>query len=121
MSREFYLFLHLTGIMILFFGLAALLVLGLTGQFQNKRARLLGFVSHGIGLFLMIFSGFGLAAKLGLLANLPGWLYVKIGVWVLLGASVSLLRRKPQLAVMSYALIILLGATAAYMGLFKPF
>lgn len=121
MSYEFYKILHLVGLMCLFIGLAAVLILAFTGQLGNKRGKVIGFAMHGLGLFLILFSGFGMAAKLQLFANLPGWIYGKIGVWVLLALAVSLLKRKPQWAFFNLVLIVALGATAASLALLKPF
>lgn len=121
MSFEFYKILHIVGLICLFIGLAAVLILAYTGQMQNARAKMIGFAMHGLGLFLILFSGFGMAAKLQIFMAMPGWLYGKIAIWVLLALAVSLLKRKPQWALFNLLLIVALGATAAGLALLKPF
>src|SRR3982751_1537824 len=106
MSFEFYKVVHICGLLFLFTGLVSVLILAMTGQMQNKRAKVLAFATHGLGLFLMLLGGFGMAARMQLFQNLPGWLYAKIGIWVLLAVAVSLLKRKPQWAFFNLILII---------------
>lgn len=121
MSYSFYKILHMIGIMTLFVGLASILILAFVGQLKSSRAKMIGFATHGLGLFLMILSGFGMAAKLQMFAELPGWLYAKIGIWLLLGLAISLLKRKPQWAFGNLIVVIALGGTAAWLAITKPF
>lgn len=120
-SYPVYKVLHILGIMSLFFGFACVLVLAMTGQLKTSRARLLGFLTHGVVLFLILVSGFGMAARLQMFGNLPNWVYGKITVWVLLGLAVSLMRRKPNWAFFNLIAILSLGGTAAFFAIYKPF
>jgi hypothetical protein len=121
MSYEFYKIIHLLGLMSLFFGFATILILAMTDQLRSARARMIGFLTHGLGLFLIIVSGFGMAARLGYFNNLPHWIYAKIGIWVVAGVIISLLRRKPGLAFFNLILVLALGTTAAWLAVTKPF
>ena len=62
-------------------------------------------------------------ARLGFLhgANFPGWLWVKILVWVILSAVVLMPYRRPGLAKPFLLLLPLLAGVAVYMALYKPF
>lgn len=121
MSYSFYKVVHLVGVMSLFIGLATILILAYTGQLKSKPARLLGFLTHGLGLLVIFVSGFGLLARLNFFANMPGWAYAKIGAWVLMGVVIALLRRKPGLLYFNLILILAIGGTAAYLAVNKPF
>jgi len=65
--------------------------------------------------------GFGMAARLQIMRDMPGWLYGKIVIWLLLAVSVSLLRRKPTWALPNLLGLIALGGIAAYLATYKPF
>ena len=62
-------------------------------------------------------------ARLGFLhgANFPGWLWVKIIIWVILSAVVLLPYRRPGLAKPLLLVLPLLAGVAVYMALYKPF
>lgn len=121
MSYEFYKVLHLTGLMLLFFGFGATLILSYAGvPFQGK-SKMLAFVTHGVGLLFLIVSGFGLLARLGLVQQLPGWVHAKITIWVLMGLAISLARRKGKFGLPVTILLIGIGMTAAIIAINKPF
>ena len=72
MPYEFYKILHLTGLVLLFSGLVSLLTLKAIGAEVNGAAKKFSFIAHGIGLFLILLSGFGLLARLGPCAGTSG-------------------------------------------------
>lgn len=121
MPYEFYKVLHIIGLMLLFFGLSSAMTLKLAGVPFQGRAKMLAMVSHGVGLTIMIIAGFGLAAKTGLMGNLPGWVYAKLVIWLILGGSVALAKRKGEIGWPLMILFIGLGSTAAYLAVYKPF
>lgn len=121
MSYQFYKVMHIIGLVFLFMGLGSVLVLSYTGQMKNKKAKMIGFICHGIGLVIMIVAGFGLAARLQMFGNLPGWIYAKLVIWVLLGLAISVLKRKPQWAYASMLVMVALGGAASYLAVNKPF
>lgn len=121
MSYQFYKVLHLLGIMLLFFGFGGMLLAAYARIDLKKPARIMGFVSHGVGLLLILVSGFGMAARLGLVAGLPAWVQVKIGIWALLGVAVSLVKRKGYIGWPVAILLWGLGTSAAIIAINKPF
>lgn len=121
MSYQFYKVLHLLGMFLLFFGFGGLLVSAYGKAKLEKPARLMGFITHGLGLFLILLSGFGMSARLGLVAGLPAWVQAKIGIWVLLGVSISLVKRKGYIGWPVAILLWGLGSSAAIIAINKPF
>ncbi len=117
MSYGFYLVLHIIGITSTLTGLIALLYAGYTaGGFQKveKRVRAFTFAIHGTGLFLTLVSGFGMLAKLGIIASMPTWVFYKLGIWVILGASISLSKRfSKQFLPLTLLYLCLIGIAAS--------
>lgn len=121
MAYETYKLLHYAGLMLLFFGLSGALTLKMAGVAFTGPAKKLAFMSHGIGLFLMLLGGFGMLARLGIAANIPGWVYAKMVIWLVLGGSIALAKRKGQIGWPLMILFVGLGVTAAWLALTKPF
>ena len=121
MSYQFYKVLHLLGIMLLFFGFGGLLVAAYGKVALSKGARIMAFATHGLGLLLIFVAGFGMAAKLGIMANFPGWMQAKVGIWVLLAVGISLVKRKGYIGWPVAVLLFGLGTTAAFIAINKPF
>ncbi len=94
MTYEFYKIIHLISIVLLFSGLIGLLTIQMSGGVLAGKARSLVFAAHGIGLLFLLISGFGLLARLGLVSNIPGWVFAKIAIWIILGGAISLVKRK---------------------------
>ncbi len=120
MSLEFYKLLHVTGIFLLVTGLVGVLILRWSGQTLFGKVKTFSFVTHGLGLVLILVSGFGLLARLGLFGSIPIWAYIKILVWGLMALAISLLKRKGHLGWPLYLGILFLFVVAAYNGIFKP-
>jgi hypothetical protein len=122
MSYEIYKVTHILGLLMLFAGLAALWGAQVTGASSKGLNRSLGML-HGVGLLFLLISGFGMIARLGLMSSgLPGWIYVKLGLWLALGAAAAVVKRKASLLGMPLlCTLIAAGALAAYMAIVKPF
>lgn len=120
MSYQFYKVLHLLGLMLLFFGFGGLLVSAYARQELQKAARIMAYACHGAGLLLIFVSGFGLAARLGLVQGLPTWVQAKIGIWLVLGIGISVVKRKGYIGWPVAILILGLGTTAAFIAINKP-
>ncbi len=75
---------------------------------------------HGIGLFLVLLGGFGLLARLQGGAPLPLWIYIKLGVWIILGAAPALVYRKHEYARLIWLATLVLALVAACVALYKP-
>lgn len=113
MSYEFYKVLHLTGLVTLF---AALGALSIVAAGRRKPFAIL----HGIGAVILLVAGFGLLARLQLMQNLGLWVYGKIAIWLVLGTTPVILRRKPNLALATLMVSLVLGVIAACLAIFKP-
>ena len=121
MPYEFYKILHMTGIVLLFSGLICLLTLKVTGVTVDGSAKKFAFITHGVGLFLLLLSGFGLLARLGLAQQMPNWVYIKILIWLVFGGILVLIKRKPKLGWSMYIPLLTIFIIAAYVAVTKPF
>lgn len=122
MSYQFYKIIHLTGIAMTLLSLGGLMVYAITGGTKAAMVwRKPVMITHGVGLLVALVGAFGLLARLGIHWPWPGWVFVKLGVWFILGGMTSLVGRKPGLDRGLWALVIALFALAAYMANYKPF
>ena len=123
MSYQAYKVIHLVGIFLTLGALAGLALAAANGATkQTNPARRLIAVFHGVGLFVVLLGGFGLLARLGMThGTFPGWVWAKLGLWVLIGALVAVPYRRPELARAVFVSIPLLGGLAAWLAIFKPF
>lgn len=80
-------------------------------------------ITHGVGLLIALVGGFGLLARLGIShgADWPLWVWLKLGIWLVLGAMTALIGRNPRHARLFWALIPVLAVCAAYLAINKPF
>ena len=102
--------LHIAGAFGLFTSLGATLLAG-SGK---KSAPIL----HGVSLLLILLIGFAM------LKSPPmdkSWWMIKIGLWLFIGAAPVLAKRKVLPAWLVLLLSIAAAATAAWLGLSKPF
>ena len=120
MPYEFYKVLHLTGIFLLISGLVAAYTTTWSGHTLSGKIRTFAFSMHGFGLLLVLVSGFGLLARLGLAQGMPVWAYVKLGVWGAFALAISLLKRKGQLGWPLYSLLVIIYLVAVYSAVYKP-
>lgn len=115
MSYNFYLFLHLFAALLVVLGYGALLARAILAP-ENKPMRVKGAILSGIGLLLLLVAGFGMQAKLGI--GWPVWFIAKIVLWVLLGAALSLINKKPAWNCGLWVAIIAIVGLAAWLGVF---
>lgn len=125
MDYNVYLLIHLFGIFTVLAAAGSLAyreAVGGPGGPGEAGARKLIMVEHGLGLLLMLVSGFGLLAKLEI-HGVPGWAWVKIAVWLLLGAAPFLIRRffRGSKALVFWALLPILAIASGYLAKSKPF
>jgi hypothetical protein len=118
MSYQFYTVLHVVGVVFL---LTALGTLAATAGSPSAPLRRVASVAHGIALAVIFVAGFGLLARLGFFADIPGWAWAKMALWLVLGAVVVPLKRKPEWAPALWAVMPLAGAAAAWLAVTKPF
>lgn len=121
MSLEIYKLIHVTSVALLLLGLGSLLGAYSTGAVPEKKWRISMAMVHGVGMTLLLISGFGMLAKLQIMGAFPGWVWAKIVVWLALGGSMVLAKRKAELRTTLLIFWALLVAVAAFMGIFKPF
>lgn len=123
MSIQIYTLIHVFGVIVLFMALGGTLIHVLNGGTKEDNAwRKPLAAMHGFALFIILLGGFGLMARLGIShTELPGWIWVKLVIWLLLGAAIALPYRVKGLAKPFMLVIPLLGAIAIYFGVFKPF
>lgn len=117
MSYQFYLVLHFIGLLLFFVSFGGMVVNSLMTE-KNEKVRKQLSVTHGLGLLVIIVSGFGLLAKAGF--GFQGWVIVKIVIWLIFGASIVFLK-KPKMNNVVWNAVILLGFIAVYLAVFKPF
>lgn len=122
-SHEFYNVVHIVGIVLLAVALGGAAVRAADGGplARPGMRRLVGAL-HGTGVLLILVGGFGMLARLGVMhgGGFPGWIWVKLGVWGTLAASLVIAYRRPSLATPLLIGIPLLAGLAAYMAIYKP-
>ena len=117
MSLQFYHYLHLIGLILVFVGYGGLL--------SSERAKS-AMMWHGIGLVISLVSGFGMAAKYAKMLPVGDpsyyaqpWLLIKIALWLVLGFLPVLAKKRILSGPSVVKLAILTGAALAYLGYFK--
>jgi len=113
--------LHIFSAFLLFAGLGALTLHAMGRGGRNDRGRRLAAIAHGVALVLLVVSGFGLLARLGLTHDWswPAWVWAKLVIWLLLGGAL-MVRRFPAAAGWLWWVWPLLGGLAAAFALYKP-
>lgn len=115
MPYDFYKVLHLSGLILLFMGLGAMFF---GPRSESGRLSSMGLALHGIGALILIVAGFGLHARTG--GEWAGWLFAKIGIWVLIGGLPFVVKRKFLPSGMAWILAVALGIAAAWLAVYKP-
>lgn len=119
LSHPIYKVIHLLAIFLLVCGLGGLWAMAAAAQDESRRAaRKLVLANHGIAMFLILFAGFGMLARLGITGSWPLWIWIKIAIWVVLGALPVLLRRADKPAGAMLLLTPILAAIAAWAAVF---
>jgi len=113
MSYEVYKLIHLLGLGAVAFSFGAFAM-----RSEDPSKKKLPSVVHGVGLFLALLGGFGMAAKMKLAVASTPWLIFKVAVWLGLGGFIAINKRKPELAPKAQVALVLLAMVAAYLGIF---
>ncbi len=116
---EVYKALHYVAVFAVVLALGGAGFLGFTDQLRQHPWRKAAAIAHGVGILLILVSGFGMLARLGLTSGLPSWVVAKLGVLVFVGVSLILIKRLPKTMGVWMLLIVLSLSFAAYMGSFK--
>ena len=112
LSYSVYKFVHLIGLASIFFALGAF-----SQRSDSNPSPKWVSIAHGVGLFLALLGGFGMAARLKLDLTQP-WVLFKVFVWLSIGAYIAIHKRKPELASKVRLGVLLLAAVAGYLGIF---
>ena len=110
---------HVTGLALVFMGLAGVLGMKLGGDATMKK-RWIFHAAHGLGLLLLLLSGIALAVQMGL-HPMPGWLKAKAAIWLLAGGAMAAVVRWGRFAGGLILVFAGLAAAAAWLAIFKPF
>ena len=121
MPYNVYKIIHLIGVLLTFMALGGAILLSINPQATNKKLRKWVGIHHGVGIVLALVGGFGLLARLQIHTPWPGWIYAKIGIWLVVIVLLPLALRKPQAAKGLWFGLIVLGGVAAYLAGYKPF
>jgi hypothetical protein len=116
MSILVYKVLHILGIALILVALGGAAQRALDG---GSGSRKLPGITHGVGLLIILVSGFGQLAKLGL--GFPLWVWAKLAIWIVLGVLLVSIRRMPRHAATFWFAIPVLVGLAAYLAFYKPF
>ena len=125
MPLQVYKVIHIIGIILLMSALGGAVVRSMIpGAAEDRATRKMLAMLHGVGAFLVLLGGFGMLARLGIMAgggSFPAWLWVKLVIWGILAVALAIPRRRPALARPLLYSLPILGGLAAYMAIYKPF
>lgn len=121
LSYTTYKVIHLLGVFMALLPLGGMLLHVINGGTREYPSRRFAALYHGIGLFLALLGGFGLLARLGITGGLPGWIHVKLAIWLSLGVLPFFIYRKRTLVKPLWVATLLLAIAAASMAIYKPF
>ena len=122
MPYNLYKLVHFLGVFVLLTTLAIASMHLLRGgtRVDLPRRRALA-ITHGIASFLILLGGFGMLARLGIVqGGLPGWILLKLGIWLVLSAALTLALRTTAGARAVLIGTPLLALVAAAIALYKP-
>lgn len=120
MSYQFYKVLHFIGIFLILISLGGMIFQMISGASRAFNGRKLAAALHGAGLLITFIAGFGLMAKLGIMASWPSWIFGKLAIWLVLGLMPLPIYRAPKKAKAVLAATLTLVAIAAWFATFKP-
>jgi len=118
LSLSFYKVLHLFGIMLMFSALGAMIAAAVAGE-GSPRLKKLGGMAHGIALAIILVAGFGLLARQGFAGAWPLWVWLKLVIWLVLGAATVFVRKAGENAGWLLVLLPALGAVSAWLALYR--
>jgi hypothetical protein len=123
LQPDVYKIVHVAGILLVFMSLGGLSLHAINGGTRETNAarRLVG-ITYGAGLLLILLGGFGWLGATGVMGEgIPGWTWVKIGIWLLIGGLLALPGRRPEAGRWVWIVAPLLGVAGAWLAGTKPF
>jgi hypothetical protein len=120
MSYEFYKLIHFLGLFLTISALAgATHHVATGGTKQTNSFRKTVAITHGIGLVLVLASGFGTLAKLGI-HGFPLWVILKLCLWLVLGGLIAAIYKMPKYARVLWIATPVVGFLGALIANAKP-
>jgi hypothetical protein len=110
---------HLLGMVLVFMALGGALALSRLGA-DRTRARKWLAMTHGAGVLLLLVTGFGMLARMGLHWPLPGWVWGKVALWLTGGALLTVALRHAHWARGLWWAVPVVAVLAAFLGVAKP-
>lgn len=117
MSIEIYRVIHLSGLILVFLGLGGVLM----QTSRDARPSKLAAISHGVGLLAMLVAGFGLLAWREYTFPWPSFIFFKLGIWLLIGATPALIKRKVISPGLGWLIVVGVGITAVHLAINQGF
>ncbi|MFT5882738.1 MAG: hypothetical protein ACI9FG_001245 [Crocinitomicaceae bacterium] len=102
-----YKLIHIVGVITLFMGFAY----GMKSWSKGAA------IAHGIGLMLILISGFGIISK-NYNNQLASWMFIKLAIWLALGGAIVLVKRKLVPEFVAWVILLTLGTSAAWTVLY---
>lgn len=117
-SHGAYWYMHIFGIALLILSVGGVALHAMSGGTkETSGGRRLAAISHGLGLLLILTAGFGMLARLGIVqGGLPMWVWLKLGIWALIGAVYMIPYRRPELAKVVWVATPLLVLAAGWLA-----
>lgn len=122
-SRDLYEILHIVGIAMLFAAMGGVAVHAANGGTKGaSRTRTMVAIVHGVGALLVLTGGFGMMARMGMMAAgpMPKWVVAKLIIWLLLSGVILLPYRSVSLAKPFFIGLPFLAGVAAWLAVYKP-
>ena len=110
-------FVHVIGIMLLFYAFGALIYGSKNVNVHKIPGKRFYLILHGIGLLALISSGVLMLNHLHL--GFPIWAKIKFGIWLFLGASGGLVLRRKHWLHWFWLLLFVAAGTATHYGIFS--
>jgi uncharacterized membrane protein SirB2 len=113
-SYEIYKFIHLLSLFFLFTGLSV-------AFFSANQIKFFK-IMNGVSSLLVMVSGMGLMARLGIKHGepWPQWIFIKFGVWFILAVGGAIVaKRFPKVGPKAYVLMMILLSLAVYAVIMK--
>ena len=121
MPYAVYKVIHLSGIFLIVLPLGGVVFHVAMGGDRNNSGRRLMATVHGIGMLLALGGVLGMIQSLQLPWPWPVWLFMKFGIWLILGALIGLAYKAKKCPKSMLLFIWVLLTAAVYIALFKPF
>lgn len=119
---EFYSFLHIFSVIVVFFSLGALVIQIIQGKTKSTvEGRKCLAYHHGIGLLVIFITGFGLMARGGFSLGENYWIFIKIFCWLVIGAFPAFAYKRRIPANAQWWVVLSVLALALFAVTIKPF